>query len=190
MRKRPVLSYIRMVSFLYSLLLKTLAIWGSIRMPCIWGQHNGSQLFLPLAILPPSVSGIAGGQPAPQSSIISNALIDTGATTTGISSRLAAQLQLQPVGKIPIHGVGGVQHHNSYLFLVGFPFVLPPGTPPLPGLPLSAPGQAQGQIHIVGKVIHGCEFHGATNFDVILGMDVISIGSLVVQGNHTFSFSF
>jgi len=47
-------------------------------------------------------------------------------------------------------------------------------------------------MHVLDKVIQGCAFGGgASNFDVILGMDVISTGSLVVQGGHqTFSFSF
>jgi len=48
------------------------------------------------------------------------------------------------------------------------------------------------QLFILNKVIHGCEFAGGQNppFEVLLGMDVISMGSLVVQGNNTFSFSF
>ncbi|MFI4987321.1 MAG: aspartyl protease family protein [Alphaproteobacteria bacterium] len=131
------------------------------------------------------------GAPFLGPSIAVNALIDTGATTTGITSRLATQLHLQPIGKVPIHGVGGVQIHNSYLFMVGFPFALPPGAPPAQGLPPPAPGEMQAQVHVLQKVIQGCEFHGgAANFEVILGMDVISTGSLVVQGNRTFSFSF
>jgi hypothetical protein len=41
------------------------------------------------------------------------------------------------------------------------------------------------------KVIQGCEFDGGSaNFDVLMGMDVISTGSLVVQGSNTFTFSF
>jgi hypothetical protein len=160
-------------------------------MPCIWGQHNGSQLFCAVAILPPNAPlGATGGAYQGPSQIV-QALIDTGATTTGITSNLATRLQMQPVGKVPIHGVGGVQYHNSYLFMIGFPFALPPGSPPVPGLPPPAPGHSQVQIHVLTKTIQGCEFHGGSaNFEVILGMDVISTGSLVVQGNQTFSFSF
>lgn len=102
-------------------------------MPCIWGQHNNSQLFVPVAILPPTVSQATGHYPGP--SIVVNALVDTGATTTGITAKYAGQLQFQPVGKVPIHGVGGVQHQNSYLFKVAFPFVLLAGSPALANLP-------------------------------------------------------
>jgi hypothetical protein len=160
-------------------------------MPCIWGQHSGLQLFCAVVILPPNVPLAPQGGSYQGPSQFVNALIDTGATTTGITSNLATRLQMQPVGKVPIHGVGGVQHHNSHLFMVGFPFAFPPGSTPASGLPPPVPGQAVVQIHVLTKTIQGCEFHGGgANFEVILGMDVISTGSLVIQGNQTFSFSF
>jgi len=57
-------------------------------------------------------------------------------------------------------------------------------------LPPPSPGQAQTEIHVLNKVIQGCEFHvGSASFDVILGMDVLSAGTLVVQGNGQWSFS-
>jgi hypothetical protein len=163
-------------------------------MPCIWGQHNGSQLILTVAILPAGGSGSAAFTPGTlytgPTSLVS-ALVDTGATTSGITSALAAQLQLQPVGKVSIHGVAGVQHHNSYLFMVGFPFVIVPGSPLAASVPPAGPGHVQTQIFVLHKTIQGCEFAGgAANFAVILGMDVLSTGTLVVQGNNTFSFSF
>jgi hypothetical protein len=49
----------------------------------------------------------------------------------------------------------------------------------------------QGQVFFLQKIIQGCEFPGGIgSFDVLLGMDVLGAGSLVVQGNQTFSFSF
>jgi hypothetical protein len=120
-------------------------------MPCIWGQHNGSQLFCPVVILPPN--------------------------------------NAPPIGIMPIQGVGGVQHHNSHLFLVSFPFALPAAA--LSDQPPPQQGMVPGQLFILQKVIQGCAFQGGNApFQVLLGMDVISTGSLVVQGNGTFSFSF
>jgi hypothetical protein len=154
-------------------------------MPCIWGQHNGLQLLMKVAILPPSAALAPEGGTYLGPSEIVDALVDTGATTTGITSRLAARLQMQPVGRVPIHGVGGVQHHNSHLFLVAFPFLLPPAAP----ASVSLPGHAALQLHVLQRIIQGCEFQGGNaSFEVILGMDVLSTGSLVVQGNQTFSF--
>jgi hypothetical protein len=130
----------------------------------------------------------AGGSHVPQAV---TALIDTGATTTCITSGLASRLNLTPIGKVPVHGVSGNAYHNNYLFYVAFPFALPPGTVD-PNLPPPPPGQVQGQIFILHRVIQGCELVTSPNasFEVLLGMDVISSGSLVVQGNGTFSFSF
>lgn len=164
-------------------------------MPCIWGRHNGTQLFCAVAILPPIPVGssVPGAAPASYTgpSGVVNALIDTGAMTTGIASQLAAQLQLQPIGKVQIQGVGGVQHHNSHLFRVGFPFVVPSALAQAQGLPTPLPGQMHAQVFVLEKVIQGCEFaSGSARFQVILGMDVLATGSLVVQGDQTFSFSF
>jgi hypothetical protein len=160
-------------------------------MPCIWGQHNNSQLFCVVAVLPASAATVSAGTIYSGQVHACRALIDTGATTTCISKRLATILQLQPIGKVPVHGVAGIVHHNSYLFSIGFPFMLAPGVPPPPGIQ-AEPGTVTTQLHLLDKVLQGCEFDGgaAPRFDVLLGMDVISTGSLVVQGNATFSFSF
>ena len=168
-----------------------LETWGSIRMPCIWGQHNGSQLFCPVVILPPNVQATAQGSHYPGPAPMFIALIDTGATTTGLATALVTQLQMQPIGKMQVHGVGGVQHHNTHLFNVAFPFLIPPGMSLPAGLPPLPPGQAPMQLQVLHKAIQGCEFNaGNAPFQVLMGMDVISTGSLVVQGNGTFSFSF
>jgi hypothetical protein len=98
-------------------------------MPCIWLRHNTSQVFVSVAIIPSSSFGALNpGEQivVPENPCIANALIDTGATTTGISQACAARANLSPIGKIPIHGVGGPVNQNSYLFHVGFPFSLAP----------------------------------------------------------------
>jgi hypothetical protein len=160
-------------------------------MPCIWGQHNSRQLFCAVAILPPTAANAAAGGHYPGPTHIVSALVDTGATTTGIASTLETRLQMQPIGRIAIHGVGGVQHHNSHLFFVAFPFALPPGVAQPPNMSPPPLGQPPIQLQILQNLIQGCEFQGGIgNFEVILGMDVLSTGSLVVQGNGTFSFSF
>jgi hypothetical protein len=86
--------------------------------------------------------------------------------------------------------VGGTVSHNSYLFYIGFPFALTPGITMPTGEAVSR-GQQSMQVHVLQGVIHGCEFDGgdAPQFDILLGMDVISTGSLVV-GNGSFGFSF
>jgi Aspartyl protease len=162
-------------------------------MPCIWGQHSGSQLLCAVTILPHTIGSSAQPGAAYSGAMVAavRALIDTGATTTCISANVVQQVGLQPIGKIQVQGVSGIVHHNGYLFCVGFPFALLPSSP-LPALAAPPPaGAALAQLHILQKVIQGCDFPGAANFDVLLGMDVISTGSLVVQGGtNSFSFSF
>jgi len=155
-------------------------------MPCIWLRHNTSQIFMAVAIVPVLPGG---GVVVPSNPVIANALVDTGATTTGISANCAVRAGLTPIGRIPIHGVGGTVNQNSYLFHVGFPFAFPPGVL-APNHPPPSAGQQQLQVHILDKVIHGCEFHAPPTFEVLLGMDVISTGTLVIQGDGNFSFSF
>lgn len=164
-------------------------------MPCIWGVHSGvGQLFCVAAIIPHTIG------PAPMGSIFpgagamvqgANALIDTGATGTCISQRLAQRQNLSPIGKVMVHGVSGPAQHNSYAFKIGFPFALAPGAPSPPGMPPPpTTGALPGQLHVMERVIQGSEFHGAGNFDILIGMDVISMGSLVVLGNGSYCFAF
>jgi hypothetical protein len=160
-------------------------------MPCIWGQHSSSQLFCVVAVLPASAAALAEGSIYTGQAQGCRALIDTGATTTCVSKRLSSLLGLQPVGKVAVHGVAGIVYHNSYLFSIAFPFNVPPNLSLPPGVQ-PTPGNVTTQLHMLDKVLQGCEFDGGVTptFDVLLGMDVISTGSLVVQGNGTFSFSF
>ena len=150
-------------------------------MPCIWGTHNKSQVFIPVAILPVPPGATAPQTPPTGSLFAFNALIDTGAQSTCISPQVAAAVGLQPLGKTQIFGVSGVQFHNYYMFFVGFPLgQYTPGTQ-----------QFQGRLHVFNNAIQGAELAiGQGGFDVLLGMDVIGMGSLAVEGSGTYSFSF
>jgi hypothetical protein len=115
------------------------------------------------------------------------ALLDTGAQTTMISPNVANTLGLTPIGQIPIQGVGpAVTYHNAYLFHVAFVIPLLHM-----GQPIAAGGGVGTMIFIHPPPIHGGEITSTGGqFDVLLGMDVISTGSLAVEGIGTFSFSF
>ena len=157
-------------------------------MPCLWGQHNNSQVFLDVGIIdasnvnPATLVPIGTGMPPPT---MFRALIDSGAQKTMISSNVVKTLGLSPVGKLPLQGIGpNVTYHNSYLFHVAFVIpVLRANQPVLVG------GQLQIMIFYQPIPIHGGELTIAGGFDVLLGMDVISTGSLKIEGNGTFSFS-
>jgi hypothetical protein len=77
-------------------------------MPCLWLQHNKSQLFITVGILDATTANIAampfigGTGPTPQMFV---ALVDTGAQKTMISNNVVSRLNLQSQGKIAIQGV-------------------------------------------------------------------------------------
>lgn len=153
-------------------------------MPCIWGVHNRSQIFVAVSIIPPT--WLVGGQlaqPVGATAHLFQALVDTGATSTAISAKVATDVGLQPIGKMQVFGVAGSQYHNFYTFHVGF---VVGALVPTPGSPV-----VQSRIDVFNDVIQGAELAlGVGGFDVLLGMDVIGKGSLAVEGNGTYSFSF
>jgi hypothetical protein len=114
------------------------------------------------------------------------ALVDTGAQRTLINPSVVTALNLTPIGKVGLQGIGGaVNYTNGYLFHGAF--TLPAGAPqPVAG------GQFQQPVAIFvhNTVIHGGLLSSGLGFDVLLGMDVIGGGSLHIEGSGTFSFSF
>ncbi|WP_424947549.1 hypothetical protein [Candidatus Spongiihabitans sp.] len=150
-------------------------------MPCIWGSHNNSQIFLDVMVV---AIDFDWQTVTPQSPIPRfKALLDTGAQKTGITSAAAAKMSLSPSGMVRVHGVAGEQKHNEYLFRVGL--FLDGAIKVIDDKSLlSSP------LSFLNKDIEGVEFNSSGGFDVLLGMDVISTGSLKVEGNGTFSFSF
>ncbi len=151
-------------------------------MPCLWLQHNKSQIFLNVGIVDANtvVDLVGGNRPDIQNNMFT-ALLDTGAQVTAISKRAADKLGLRPIGKVPIQGVGGLSYHNNYFFQVAM--VIPIGE--------QNAGKIELAVHIFHKPIEGVELNIAGDqFDVLLGMDIISNCSLAIEGNGTFSLSF
>lgn len=158
-------------------------------MPCLYGQHNNSQVFLDVGIIDASsvtISGNALIRVPLVAPTMFKALVDTGATKTMISSDVAARLSLAAVGQVMIQGAGSsITYHNGYLFHVAFLLpLIAPGQLLTPGM------QIQAALHVFPAPIYGGEISSGRGFDVLLGMDIISSGSLKVEGNGTFSFSF
>lgn len=108
------------------------------------------------------------------------ALIDTGADVTSITEKAAQKLGLEPSGVVPIQGVGGVSFHPSYIFKIGFV-----------DLRQDELGYQNPRFELLDEEIEGPEFDcGDADFDVLLGMDVLSIGTLTVSNKGTFRFSY
>lgn len=94
-----------------------------------------------------------------------------------VSTRLAREIGLRPIGKVPVLGIGGLSYHFSYAFSVGFHV---PGN-----------GVIAAADYMLENAIEGGGFDAVgAPFDVLLGMDIVGLGSLSVEGNGTFSFCF
>ncbi len=144
-------------------------------MPDIVGSHNGSQVLLKVAVLP-----VEDDDHFPDRDRLSkfpklhvlDALVDTGAQGTCITRRAAQELGLTPIGLIPVQGVSGIQYHNNYLFQIGFA-----------DIQQHEIGFAGSEMHIFPQPIEGAEFDsGNADFDILLGMNVISTGDLTITG--------
>jgi hypothetical protein len=109
------------------------------------------------------------------------ALVDTGAQVTSITEKAAQKLSLEPSGIVGIQGVGGPSYHNSYIFKLGFV-----------DLQQSELGYHRPHFHLLDREIEGPEFDCGVDaeFDVLLGMDVLSIGTLTISNTGAFKFSF
>lgn len=152
-------------------------------MRVIDGSHNNSQVFIEVAVLPvQSFDDLNDPQrlAKPSQVHLCTALVDTGAQITCITQSAAMKIGLVPVGTLLIQGVGGLAPHNYYIFKIGFNRIVENEVGLSP------------DVHLIDKVIEGAELVFGPNapFDVLLGMDVISTGTLTISNSGRYRFSF
>jgi hypothetical protein len=141
-------------------------------MPLIQGTHDGRAATVIIAIVDAAKFKehkqsenlvFQGATPC-------RALIDTGATSTMIARRVVEKIGLQQVTMIQVAGLGGVTWRPGYLFRVAFY----DGAPPTDVL-------EQSRIRVLRRDIIGGELTDEHTFDVLLGMDVLTTGSLTID---------
>lgn len=89
-------------------------------------------------------------------------------------------LDLKPIGMGGLISASGKTRRKKFLFSVGLPLVA-----------VDPAGKSSGVLQFFGPSIEGLEVDaGGTNFDVILGMDIIMRGSLKLDFDGHFSFCF
>lgn len=86
-----------------------------------------------------------------------NALWDTGATGSVITSRVVAECNLKPIGKTKVNGVHGGKISSVYVASIGLPNKL-----------------------IIPKVKF-VEVDAIAHADVIIGMDIITLGDFTIS---------
>jgi len=120
-------------------------------------RHDGSRIILPVLILEPSPSASFEGRRG-------LALLDTGATATGVKKSVARALGLISRGKKPLGSAHGEGQAERYLFRIGVH-----GDEGFPTLP-----------YVFDDVI-GFELVDSFRFDALIGMDIIRQCDLEVR---------
>lgn len=156
-------------------------------MPSIAGRHDGRAAVTPVAIIDAGAyrDHRALEHPVLRGSAIYKGLIDTGASRTMVSTRVVQERQLEKVGAVRVHGLGGEAWRRTFLFHVAFPDGIVQWHDPTSDQ--SAP---LNRLHVYKRTIQGGELTEEVGFDVLIGMDIITTGDLHVSRDGTFSFAF
>ncbi len=142
-------------------------------MPLITGTLNNRRALIDCG-LRPTLETVDGVQPvqSPFSMPIEpfKGLIDTGASLTCVTPRVAQKIGLVPRGKIPLGSVSDVRLHTTYSFVLGVWYSEQNGEP-----------QNSTTGYFGFEPVLGCEIPEKIDFDVIIGMDIISQGDFTTN---------
>lgn len=119
-------------------------------MPSIEGRHDGRQILLKISVL-------GSRSPTDLTHFNYDALLDTGATASWISARVVADLALTSVGKGPVAVATEMRQASAYIFRLG----------------IIDDRQNPAALPFVFAEIRGYVMMQTSNFDVLLGMDVL-----------------
>ncbi|MCY3829058.1 MAG: aspartyl protease family protein [Rhodospirillaceae bacterium] len=131
-----------------------------------------------------NIGFVAGGTPVTQikngTLHVCPALVDTGASTTCISSEVAKALSLAPAGKTGLQTAGGAVDVNVYDVHVAF-FL---------GGKTDEAGNKVGQLEFFSD-IQAPEFDpGGNHYKAIIGRDILKRGVLILSFDGHYSFSY
>lgn len=105
-------------------------------------------------------------------------MIDTGATKTCVTRTAVEQMGLQPFTRVLVATPNGLERRKAYAFQVGF---LDEGDRTI--------GAARAP-YVFPDPVTGADFVKNSNFDVLIGMDILSRGRLVFEhGQFEFTFA-
>ena len=139
-------------------------------MPVVEGVHDGRSVVARLVIAHPDDIRL-------ESPISARGLIDTGATVTAVSRDIAETLKLRPEGKRTITNTHGQARSTQYRFRVGLITAAGNGRLGAASLP-----------YLLDDLVFGIDIIAGASFDVLIGMDILSLGDLCVRRNRTWTF--
>jgi hypothetical protein len=123
-------------------------------MPDLDWRHNGRQILIQAAIL-------GADNPADLHYKQVTALVDTGATRSGIMPHVVEALDLAPVGKRLVVAAHGEAMVDTFVFRIEL-------------FPDSAPDTSIPAFPYVFEAVMGLRFGPSEHFEAIIGMDILS----------------
>lgn len=130
-------------------------------------RSDGRRILVPIKIMRP--------QPTDLTAIDVVALLDTGATTSGISQEIAERLDLRGMGKRPMGSARGLDQVERYLFRIG---LNPQSRDMAPVFPFIFPAAL------------GFEIVRGSSFEALIGMDVLRHCDLILSRDGSGSLRF
>lgn len=109
------------------------------------------------------------------------ALVDTGASRSCVTSRLAQGLEMKPSGKVAMVSASHTVETNTYATHLGF----------VMGAQNQPTGHIDAQVALLPTLFEVMEFNGdGTVFEVLLGRDLLSMCSVTISFDGHFTISF
>lgn len=130
-----------------------------------WNRERRRVLLPVLVLAPFPVTDLSGRD--------ASALIDTGSSVSGVSSRIAEELRLAGLGKRPIKSAQGEGQVERYAFRIGL-----------------RPDSSTPTFPFVFDEVIGIELTNAFEFDALLGMDILSQCDLSLRRDGSCSLGF
>jgi hypothetical protein len=112
--------------------------------------HDGRRITLPVRIL-------RADNPFDLTFLDAVALVDTGATVSGIDESFAEKLGLEPLGKRPLQSAHGLGHTERFMFRIG----------------LMPDGSDQMSLPFIFDASYGFGLRGSEHFTALIGMDIL-----------------
>lgn len=150
-------------------------------MPLITGTLNKKRAIIDVGLQPAlaetgAVEPIFGGARLEIEPL--RGLIDTGAAVTCVTRSVAQRVGLVPRGKRPLGNVSDIRLHTAYSFVVGVWYSQSNG---------DAMNETRGYYGF--EPVLGCDFQDNADFDVLIGMDIISQGDFATKRSGEFSWA-
>lgn len=149
-------------------------------MPTIMGKLNNRRALIECG-LRPTIELIGGVEPV-QSPLTMHiqpfrGLIDTGAQVTCVTARVARQIGLVPRGKRHLGNISDVRSHRTLSFVLGVWYSQDNG---------ETQNATTGYFGF--EPVLGCEIPDKMDFDILIGMDIISQGDFMTRRSGDFTW--